>query len=208
MQGSNPIGACSLYNDIEEHHFNDVYLLPGYSEKDVKGQLDAITVEMDDRRVFRCRLPYTDCDYDIPCIMDALDNQIHEHSGDSKVDLIGMSFGGMLSRFYAAEHPERVDKLALIYSFSKIHDPYKILRLTLSNTKHIQKILSYNMSENRTVSNPTLAINCLWDAFIMGDPPVIDNGDSITVTNCFHHHFFVPQEVRDEVKEFLTSNGL
>jgi len=197
-------GKCVLQSDcVVRECGNDVYVMHGYSEIDADQQMNAITIKSDNRRVYHCYLPFSKCEYDIDCAMDALDEQVDIHSNGDKVDLVGLSFGGMLSQLYATRHLDKVDKLALVFSFSNIHEPYMMTRLFAKNSKHTNNIMKYDLSKLKDkIPNPSLAINCYWDRFLMGDPPIV-NGESLDIRNCMHHHYFVPQEVREKIKNFL-----
>jgi len=208
---SDKYGKCVLGSECKSKKCgNDVYVLHGYSEIGAEAQIKSIAIESDTRNVYHCYLPYSKCEYDIPCAIKALNKEVDKHSKGKKIDLVGLSFSGMLSQFYALEHPNKVGKMALVFSFSKIHDPYMVLRMFAKNPKHTKKLMDYDLSKlkHANIPNPTLAIDCRWDSFFIGDPPVIKNGSHIQIDNCLHHHHFIPEKTRDKIKEFLEGSSV
>ena len=182
-------GKCVLMQECKTPKCgNDTYILPGYAENGRRGQFDAMWFDSDNRRKFECHLPFSRCKYDIPCILDNLHREVTKHSGSKPVDLVGMSFGGMLIEAYTYEHPERVDKLGLITSFSDLREWYIGLRRRLDPeyTENIEKYDSKKVVRNRP-KKKVFEYNCVIDG-VIGNPP---------------NFVAIPQKTRDYLKEFI-----
>jgi len=72
----------------------------------------------------RCALEHGIHAYKLDRFVDDLERVLDEH-GVEKTDLVGSSLGGLVSQAFAARHPERVERLALMKTFSSISPPIK-----------------------------------------------------------------------------------
>lgn len=140
---------------------------------------------------------YEKCGYDLDCITGHLHEEIQKNSGDKKVNLIGMSFGGVISQVYTKRYPNSVNKIILIHSFSKFNEPYLFVR-SLIQPHHIKNIEKYEYKLDNDVD--VMVYNCVLDRILMGTPP--ENADNINdELICIHGH--VPERIKREMEEFL-----
>lgn len=73
----------------------------------------------------RCALEHKINAYKIDRFVNDVERVLDEH-GVKKTDLIGSSLGGLMTQAFAAKHPERVGKIALMKTFSGITLPIKM----------------------------------------------------------------------------------
>ena len=194
-------GKCVLANDCRGKTCkNDTYFLPGYIEDFRKFQFFSMDFDANNRRKFHCYLPFNECGYDIRCILDNLDREIQTHSKKQKIDLLGLSFGGMLAQAYSAEHPDKVDKMVLIQSFSSIHDwLYDIKRL--ENPKHLRNMKEYDINALKKAHPREVFIhNCFMDLF-MGDIPNYNGSEGFNEPFCLHGT--VSSKAKGAIKRFM-----
>jgi pimeloyl-ACP methyl ester carboxylesterase len=204
-------GKCILRSDCQGKKCKaNAYLLHGYSETEPKAQFDAIWFQSDDRKRFDCHLPLKACEYDIPCILKNLHDQIESHS-DEPIDLVGMSLGGMIADAYAYEHPENINKLGLITSFSDFYPWVYWVQSIRDEPEHINNIGKYNWDAIKESETPfeVFEYNCIVDNLFVGFPPD-KKGTKTTIHNdlfCFHGNIGLPDRMRRDLKQFMDGDG-
>lgn len=198
-------GKCVLVQDCKASECeNDTYVLPGIDEANRREQFDALWFDSDNRRKYECHLPFSECHYDVRCILDAMHQEISAHTQNKPIDLVGMSYGGILSQVYAYEHPETVEKIALITSFSDLRKWYIEVRRLL-NPEQVEGLEKYHTEKTILEKHPAqeyFEYNCMIDN-IMGIPPNKKNAERYDDPFCFHGHFGIPQRARDRLKHFI-----
>lgn len=192
-------GECSIAQECDRDRCrNDVYVLHGWSENNLDLQFKALWFDSDDRRKFECALPLSKCKYDIDCVLDALKKEIERNSGKASVDIVGMSFGGMLAHIYAERHPDRVNKVGLITSFSRLH-PLSIAVKKVTEPYYVDNAIEYAPSPD--LKNDVLEFNCIPDRLV-GYPPDVKNAKRYDQLFCVHG-FLLPSEAREKIKIFM-----
>lgn len=110
---------------------DDIYLLPGWDKtlSLVRGnfgeRLESYTKPyFKNHTTYFCEnLPLFEHEHKIDPITEELVKEINRLSGDKKVNLLGTSYGGIIAQRMASNHPDKVNKIALLFSFQKIaHD--------------------------------------------------------------------------------------
>jgi len=197
-------GKCVLAQECKiDKCDNDTYVLPGFDENNRRLQFDIMWFDSDNRRKFECHLPFSQCNYEIPCILDNLHSEIIRNTGKRSIDLVGMSYGGMLSEAYAYEHPEMVRKVGLVTSFSELRDWFLELRRSLT-PEQIDNFAKYDWKKifNNRPDKEYFEYNCIIDG-VIGKPPHIRGSEMHDDPFCFHGHLAIPQKARDYLKNFI-----
>ena len=120
---------CELVHKCRsEKCLDDLYLLPGWDRTlpivrgDLGDRFDGyVNKYFNNHDTYSCaNLPMFKTDHQIEPVVDALVKEIDRNSGDKKVALLGSSYGGILAQRMASTYPERVSKLALLFSWQRM----------------------------------------------------------------------------------------
>lgn len=197
--------TCDLVQDCEADECGtDVYF--------IKGAIEAFNMDMytpgwtfPKHRIFECNLSFEEHDYDDKKVAEELHNAILENSVDAKVNLVAMSYGGFIAQRYAIEHPEKVDKIILLNSFSKIHQNTEDITATLNiitpffylprffGKNGLGKIKEIDLlEESKKIKAKAFIYNCELDKYL-GEPPRIKNAQVVKDSFCNHWtNLFIP----------------
>lgn len=180
----------------------DLYVIPGYREDNCDLDFKKIALPLTNRRIFHCYLPFEKCKYDIPCIGEALHTEIKEKSADT-VDIVGLSFGGIIAQTYTETHPEQVNKIVLFNTFSSLASWFKAYR-RLVHPEHMKNLEKYNFPKlSRKIKVKSFVYNCLLDR-VIGEFPQV-NEESVEHNDLFCLHATIPKKIKEKAKNFLDN---
>jgi len=200
---------CTLLKECQEEPCGpDVYMMPGYLEEDMN--FDNIvkfghwTYKHHD--TYACFPPYDKCHHDVNCIADDVRKEIKKVSGDEKVSIVGMCYGGNVAQAYASKWPEEVDRIALVMTtdFNKADRRIATAMGWHGGDFDIVRNTDFD-SIRKNISAKVFEYNCKIDE-LFGDPPRVEGSSGVNAWYCIH--WIPPPYVFDRIQEFLDDPSI
>lgn len=197
---------CKLWSDCKYPGAcgTDIYMIPGYREEDM--EFDHTTKftdawDSDFNKLYKCYLPYDECNHDPYCVSEKLHGEIVKNSKEDPVALIGLCYGGGVAQVYASQHPDRVKKLALIQSTDMKRSPRFAERIfKIKDADNVRKINWREIQD--IIQSDTFIYNCMSDRLIFGDPPKVTGAKVREDMYCVHGQ--VPPSVGSRTIRFIN----